>query len=34
MNNNSAHAESDLIDVGEILSEISVPNIDMAALGV
>lgn len=34
MNNDSAHAESDLIDVGEILPEISVPNIDMDALGV
>ena len=34
MNNDSAHAESDLIDVGEILSEISVPNIDLDALGV
>jgi len=34
MNSSESHAESDLIDVGEILSEISVPNIDMDALGV
>ncbi len=34
MNSSKSHAESDLIDVGEILSEISVPNIDMDALGV
>lgn len=34
MKNNSSHAGSDLIDVGEILSDISAPNIDMDALGV
>lgn len=34
MNSSESHAESDLIDVGEILSGISVPNIDMDALGV
>ena len=34
MNSSESHAESDLIDVGEILSEISVPNIDLDALGV
>ena len=34
MNSSESHAESDLIDVGEILSEISVLNIDMDALGV
>lgn len=34
MNSSESHAESDLIDVGEILSVISVPNIDMDALGV
>ena len=34
MNSSESHAESDLIDVGEILSEISVPNIYMDALGV
>ena len=34
MKNNSSHAGSDLIDVREILSDISAPNIDMDALGV
>ena len=34
MNSSESHAESDLIDVGELLSEISIPTIDMDALGV
>ena len=34
MCNEPKYAGSDLIDVGEILSDISIPDIDMDALGV